>query len=65
MHWEHVIMLGIRCECCGTRASQIRISDVHVVMEYEKILGKLKKMTVANRSRQHQRILDTFFVPIL
>jgi hypothetical protein len=48
MHWEHVIMMGKRCECWGTRASQIRVFDVHVVMEFEKILGRLKKMTVAN-----------------
>jgi homoserine trans-succinylase len=65
MHWEHVIMMGTRCECWGTRASWIRVFDVHVVMEFEKILGRLKKMTVANHSRQHQRTSDTFFVPNL
>jgi hypothetical protein len=32
-------MLGTRCECWGTHTSWIRISDVHVVMEFEKILG--------------------------
>jgi hypothetical protein len=51
MHWEHVIMLGTRCEWWGTRALWIRVFDIHVVMEFEKILGRLKKMTVANRSR--------------
>jgi hypothetical protein len=65
MHWKHVIMLGTRCECWGTRASRIRVFDVHVVMEFEKKLGRLRKMTVANRSRQHQKTLDTFFVPNL
>jgi hypothetical protein len=58
-------MLGTRCECWGTRASRIRVFDVHVVMEFEKKLGRLRKMTVANRSRQHQKTLDTFFVPNL
>jgi hypothetical protein len=29
-------MLGTRCECWGTHASQIRVFDVHVVMEFEK-----------------------------
>jgi hypothetical protein len=43
-------MLGIRCECWGTHAPWIRVFDVHVVMEFEKILGKLK-MTVANHSK--------------
>jgi hypothetical protein len=65
MHWEHVIMLGTRCECWGTCASRLKVFDVHVVMEFEKILGRLKKMTIANRSKQHQRTLDTFFVPNL
>jgi hypothetical protein len=51
MQWEHVIMLGTRCECWGTRASRIRVFDVHVVMEFEKILGRLRKMTVVNCSR--------------
>jgi hypothetical protein len=51
MHWEHVIMVGTRCECWGTRASRVRVFDVHVVMEFEKILGRLKKMIVANYSR--------------
>jgi hypothetical protein len=60
MHWEHVIMLGTRCECWGTCASRIRIFDVHVIMEFEKVLGRLRKI-VANRSRQHQRTLDTYF----
>jgi hypothetical protein len=46
MHWEHIIMLETRCECWGTRASWIRVFDVHVVMEFEKILGRLKKMIV-------------------
>jgi hypothetical protein len=58
-------MLGIRCECWGTCASQIRVFDVHVVMEFEKRLGRLRKMIVANRSRQHHKTLDTFFVPHL
>jgi hypothetical protein len=58
-------MLGTRCECWITRASQVRVFDVHVVMEFEKILGRLRKMTIANRYRQHQRTLDTFFVPNL
>jgi hypothetical protein len=31
-------MLGTRCECWETRALRIRIFDVHVVMEFEKIL---------------------------
>jgi hypothetical protein len=53
MHWKYVIMLGIRCECWGIHASCIRIFDVHVVMEFEKRLGRLRKMTVANHSRQH------------
>jgi hypothetical protein len=43
-------MLGTRCECWGTRASRIRVFDVHVVMEFEKILGRLRKMTVVNCS---------------
>jgi hypothetical protein len=51
MHWEHVIMLRIRCECWGTCASRIRVFDVHVIMEFEKILGRLRKMTVANCSK--------------
>jgi hypothetical protein len=51
MHWEHVFMLGTRCECWGTHASRIRVFDVHVVMEFEKILGRLRKMTVVNCSR--------------
>jgi hypothetical protein len=58
-------MLGTRCECWGTCASRLKVFDVHVVMEFEKILGRLKKMTIANRSKQHQRTLDTFFVPNL
>jgi hypothetical protein len=58
-------MLGTRCVCYGTRASRIRVFDVHVVMEFEKILGRLRKMIVANRNRQHQRTLDTFLVPNL
>jgi hypothetical protein len=62
MNWKHVIMLGTRCECWRTCASRIRVFDVHVVMEFEKILERL---TVANRSRLHQRTLDTFFVPNL
>jgi hypothetical protein len=41
-------MLGTRCECWGTCASQITVFDVHVIMEFEKILGRLRKMTVAN-----------------
>jgi hypothetical protein len=65
MFWEHVIMLGTRCKCWGTRASWIRVFDVHVVMEFEKILGRLKKMIVANHNKQHQRTLDTFFIPNL
>jgi hypothetical protein len=50
MHWEYVIMVGTRCECWGTCASQVRVFDVHV-MEFEKILGRLRKMIVANYSR--------------
>jgi hypothetical protein len=65
MHWEHVIMLGTRCECSRTCASRIRILDVHDIMEFEKILGRLRKMTVANRSRQHHITLNTYFVPNL
>jgi hypothetical protein len=64
MHWKHVIMLGIRCECWGIHASCIRIFDVHVVMEFEKRLGRLRKMTIANCSRHH-KTLGTFFVPNL
>jgi hypothetical protein len=44
-------MLGTRCECWGTRASQIGVFDVHVVMEFEKILGRLRKVTVVNCNR--------------
>jgi hypothetical protein len=44
-------MLGTKYVCWGTRASRIRVFDVHVVMEFKKILGRLRKMTVANRSR--------------
>ena len=36
--------------------------DVHDVMEFEKILERLKKMIIANCSKQHQRTLDTLFV---
>jgi homoserine trans-succinylase len=65
MHWKHVIILGTRYKCWGTRASQIRVFDIHVVMEFEKILGRMRKMTVANHNRQHQRTLDTFLLPNL
>jgi hypothetical protein len=37
----------------------------HMHHGLEKILERLKKMIVANRSKQHQRTLDTFFVPNL
>jgi hypothetical protein len=53
-------MLGTRCVCWGTRASRIRVFDVHVVMEFKKILKRLRKMTVANRTGQHQRTFNTF-----
>jgi len=36
--------------------------NVHDVMEFEKILGRLRKMTIANRGRHHQRTLETYFV---
>ena len=39
--------------------------DVCDVMEFENILGRLKKVTIANCNRLHQRILDTIFVPHL
>jgi hypothetical protein len=45
MHWEHAIMLRKRCECWGTCASWIWVFDVHVIMEFEKILRRLRKMT--------------------
>jgi hypothetical protein len=53
-------MLGTRCVCWGTRASRIRVFDVHIVMEFKKILKRLRKMTVANRTGQHQRTFNTF-----
>jgi hypothetical protein len=46
-------MLETRCECWGTHASWIMVLNVHVVMEFEKIFGRLRKMTIANHSRQH------------
>jgi hypothetical protein len=49
----------------GTHASRIRVFNVHVVMEFEKRLGRLRTMNVANHSRQHQKTLETFFVPNL
>jgi hypothetical protein len=58
-------MLGTRYECWGTCASQIRVFDVHVIMEFEKILGRLRKMIVADCSKQHQSTIDTYFVPNL
>jgi hypothetical protein len=44
-------MLGTRCICWRTRASRIRVFDVYVVMELKKILGRLRNITVANRTR--------------
>ena len=38
--------------------------DIHAITEYEKLLEMVMKMTIANRGRQQQRTLDTFFVPI-
>lgn len=35
-----------------------------MLRSFEKILGRLRKMTLGNLSRQHQRILDTFFVSV-
>ena len=36
--------------------------NVHDIMEFEKILGRLRKMTIANRGRHHKRTLETYFV---
>jgi hypothetical protein len=58
-------MLGTRCDCSTTCASRIRAFDVHVIMDFEKILRRLRKMIVANHSRRHQITLDTYFVPNL
>ena len=38
--------------------------DIHAVIEHEKLLETVRKMIVANRGKQQQRTLDTFFVPI-
>ena len=65
MHWEHVLILGTRSKYWGAHASQIRDFDIHVVMEFEKMLKRMRKMIVANHNRQHQRTLDTFLFPNL
>jgi hypothetical protein len=36
-----------------------------LLWNFEKRLGRLRKMIVANHNRQHQNTLDTFFVTSL
>ena len=37
---------------------------VHAITEHEELLETVRKMTIANRGKQQQRSLDTFFVPM-
>ena len=34
---------------------------VHGIISFQKLIGNLDKMTVANVGRQHQRSLDSYF----
>ena len=39
--------------------------DVHSIIEFEKVLEKLRKMTIANRGKQHRKTLDAFFLHVV